>query len=265
MNSLYETVHSTNTLLGIQNQLYRDIGKVNVNLAKSLNECYGILPDTYPIEPPTMQYFGIGTNGWNSGANAPRIPSATNLNIFNHVPILIVEKDIVLSSIDEYADYRIWKPAIIDSVEYIKFYLKKINFIDSVVRLSKVDNASGTTTEYIHDVSIFTPPTTEIINSTEHIVASLEGMCEITGEEITSTNTILDLDGVSELISSVSEIGFYVGEDFTHNIEGVDYTESIATQLAIHRCMYPFSVASTSIKYNIPINFINGSRAVLSS
>ncbi len=263
MNSLYETVHSTNTLLGIQNQLNRDVGLINVNLDQSLNNYYDILPTTEPTTLPTMQYFGIGTNGWNN--NTPRIPSATNLNLFNQVPITIALKSVVIAQPNDYADYRMWKVMFIDDKDYVLFYLKKIDFLSSVVKLSEVNNTTGNTSSYDHDSIDFTPAVTTSISSTKHIAASLEGRCEISGEEITNANAVLAKSGDMGLIGTISELGFYTGADVQHTLDGVTYTESVGTQLAMHRCLSPFGVSSASIKYNIPVNFINGSRAVLST
>lgn len=272
MNNLYETVHSTNTLLGIQNQLYRDIGSVNIDKLKTLNSpnAFDVLPDLLPSSPPPIIYFGFGDNGWDADNASPRIPSATNLNLFNHRPIIIKTKTDVDGSIEMYNNtYRLRTEFIFDGTEYYAFYLKKIDFSDRDVTLSQVNNTTGSTTNYIHVADNFTPSIPTTISTVEHIVASIEGNCIIEGSELIATNTILadmklaDPDSV-DIIDTINEIGFYSGEDYDNGVEGGGHRiEAIGVQLAMHRCIQPFSVSSAALKYAIPINFVNGARAVL--
>ncbi len=279
MNHIYEAVHNTNTLLGIKNQLYRDIGVAYIDLDRTLNsaDAYNILPSIIPVNPTDLLYFGIGTNGWHvdteTGSESVLIPSASNLNLYNHVPLAIIEQSVVDNDTTSYSDYRLRKLVTIAGVNYYKFYLKKIDITGSDVRLAKVDNFTGSTEPYVYTTPItFTPtPITNNISS-EHIVAYLDTKCSINGKEISRVNELLALEYIElstplsdrKFIHTISEIGFYTGEDYEHtDTFGNTYNESIGVQLAIHRCMQPLVVSASNINYTIPVNFINGSRTVI--
>lgn len=97
----------------------------------TLNEKLDIFPNLdIKDKLPTLNYIGIGNGGNNVIYDVLKTSEheVKDACLFNQIPFLIIEKSRDLT-IQERAEYRLRKETIINGVEYVEYYLKKISNI----------------------------------------------------------------------------------------------------------------------------------------
>lgn len=245
-----QTVYTVNTIAGIMNQLYSQM-KIPMGLTTAspmlnttLNAKYNIERLSLPTTYPGLRYAGIGIKGfYNSGTDIlanTYVPSADNQDLYQPIPFRIRPLDEDLTALER-AQYRMRVITTINGVTYVAYYLKLMTIPTSVsLKLVDPDNQ-------VSDYSIvpnLTP--TPVIPSggtstlgQNKVVAEVNAQITITQEEIMEAVNVL-FEGDNRY-GRVSELGVYSGEDKI-NVIGqaagggtITYTESIYTQLAIHR------------------------------
>lgn len=97
----------------------------------TLNEKLDIFPNLdIKDKLPTLSYIGIGNGGNNVVYNVLKTSEheVKDASLFNQVPFLIIEKTRDLT-IQERSEYRLRKETVINGIEYVEYYLKKISNI----------------------------------------------------------------------------------------------------------------------------------------
>lgn len=238
----------TKTIVGVENELqaFSPIA-LSERAITTLNSKYNIGRDIMPTRKPEIAYFGIGINGnynINDGnLSTPYIPRMTNLDLFTPLPFRCVAVDEDLSS-SERQNYRMRVRRTFNDQQYWCYYLKKIEFIDSAVQITRTNPDTQEEEPYELDPSNLYPnpsiPSPSGVNtpSGTEVNVLLNGLLTIHGHEVVEAVSTIYNDLRR---SSISEIGIYTGEDKTITGESgtgddIQYTEAIYTQLAIHQC-----------------------------
>jgi hypothetical protein len=270
MNSIFSNVNSTNTILGLINQLNAQLGRVDINLGHTLNAKYGILPSTQPTNI-AFRYFGIGIGGttsiydeesgtltWN-----PHVPLASNMDIFTPLPVRVLSASELL--VANVASYRMLTKLDLDTEEdYYAFWLKVIDTDGSSILAEEVE-ADGTKSTYTFNTENFLPiPETPVGYSTlKRAAVSIVGSCLVSGEEVAEAVDRIHAGNMAK--AQISEVGFYTGADkstqhtISVNGQNFSYTEAVGVQLAIHRCMGAIDLSNIGTVVELPMVLTNGS------
>jgi len=251
--NIYRDMNNVTTLLAIENQLTAALGiEMAYRPNTTINTKRGILADIVPEVVPRIRYFGIGIKGYanltsQNNIAQPYMPSATDCDLYEPIPFRCVK--IPLDG-EEAAQYVMRDTTVINGVTYYRYWLKKIEFESSTVRLTTVRNKVEE--EYTLDTSNLTPVPSDIfptdINTvTERITASVTGICRVTGKEVTEViNAMYDGDMRR---ARISEIGTYSGVPY--NVAAQDNglpaaEEAIYVQLCTHKCSIGQSLSDPS-------------------
>lgn len=239
----------------------------NVNLETTLNAKYGIAPtETLGAgEAQQILYVGAGIKGFravnDSSIVEPNRPIATNMDLYEPIPIRCVPVEADLD-VTERANYRMRVVKTIGTEEYVLYYLKKLVFPDTSISLTHT--VDGIEQTYNLDPSNLTPtpPTLPLTGSISDIENEIDvyfaGQATLTGAEL--------LEGINVLYDGdlryahLSEIGYYMGVDFTHTVndfEGTpfNYTEAKVVQLAIHECSKGSDMADPTATETVIANY----------
>ncbi len=270
----FRTSASVATLLGIVNQFHgiMNLSSYTFRPETTINNKRGVLAGVAPTETLRCKYFGIGIRGFANISSQdnlaqPYYPSPENQDLYEPIPFRCVPER--LSAAEE-AKYRMRTTVTIGNQTYYQYWLKCIEFEDASVRLTKID-ADGRETPYVIDSNNLNPNpsinnSSDVINnSTSRIVASVTGVCTITGAEI--VEVINAMYGGDLRKARISEFGVYTGVDTAitaeQDADGIAYTEAAYVQLASHRCTLGQDMSNTSTIMRERKVFENGSCIVL--
>ncbi len=272
-DTAFRTSVSVPTLLGVINQFH---GIMNLSYTfrpeTTINRKRGVLPGYQPQRIPVCKYFGIGIRGFANISSQdnlaqPYYPSPENQDLYEPIPFRCVPERL---SPEEEAKYRMRTLTTIGNQQYYQYWLKCIEFEDTSVRLSKVDE-NGRETAYVIDNNNLNPipsiaNSSDVINSTtSRIVASVTGICTVTGAEV--VEVINAMYGGDLRKARISEFGVYTGEDHEVSAEldadGVAYKEAVYVQLASHRCTLGTDLSNPSTVLKERKVFENGSCILL--
>ena len=239
--NIYRDFNSVTTILAIENQLTASLGiKMNYRPGTTRNSKLGILDDVVPEVVPRIRYFGIGIKGYanltsENNIAQPFMPAATDFDLFEGIPFRCVTEPLTG---DEAKQYVMRDEKVIDGIKYYRYWLKKIEFESSTVRLTKVVDKTeeqftlDSTNLYPTPVDLFP---TDISKVQTRVVASVTGICRITGAEV--TEVINAMYGGDMRRARISEIGTYSGIPYTvKDSDGSEREEAIYVQLATHKC-----------------------------
>lgn len=274
--NIISVVNSTNTILGLLNQLSAQMNATIVpRLETTINTKRNVRPSDTPTGHPTLKYFGIGIRGFynvdDGILSQPYIPSEEDMDLYEPVPFRIVpvEDELeVLNPEDPAFPYRMRTIETINSVQYVAYWLKLIEFPDDNIDITRVDLSTSEETVYTFDPSNLNPTpvqtngvdTVDDVNS--KIIISTDGRAIITGAELAEYIDIMKAGDYR--YAKISEWGFYTGEERTvsavdGNAVNFDYKESIYTQLATKRCGTGTDLSDPSTVVTEKIVYENGS------
>jgi hypothetical protein len=282
MPSPFATVTSTNTLLGIVNQLSAQMSipltvrhNTTINHKRNNNPA----PTLAPGEYPKLQYFGIGINGFYNISDttlaSPYIPSEENMDLYLPIPFRVIPvsqldgnptlfASLVAPTDPALPTYRMLTKETIGGVEYYAFWLKKLEFPSNTVEVDRVNLVDGSSSEYLFDNSHLTPVPVKTSGidtestATSKVVASVTCLAKVTGAEVAEAINVM-YDGDVRL-ARVSELGFYSGIEKSISRFGFTYTEAIYTQLAVHRCSTGNDLSDTGTTISETLHYENGSQ-----
>lgn len=289
MSGIFSNIQTTNTLLGIKNQLKTQLGIKPIlddnDLSLTLNAKYQL--DTaaeLPTSPITIKYFGIGIGGcYNSALDnannpidglsptTPYKPLSTNVDLYLPIPIRCVPIDYVWA-VDEEEQYRIKQQITIGDAEYYIYWLKAIDFDNSSLDISKINSDNSVESFDIGGIGFNVDQLPQNITaSTEFlkVIVSIIGECKLTSDEL--LEAIQYMYGGVRSKAFISEIGFYTGEDKSDITDGLvstgalTRTEAIYTQLAIHRCMTSIDMSNPGVQLTIPFVLSNGNMTIINN
>ena len=242
----------TTTILGVLNQFHAFTNlRYTAMHETTLNHKYGVNDIEIPEYSPTLKYFGIGTRGYkNTDDEQGALPypgDARCMDLYRPIPIRCIrsaELDTVLP-LAERSKYRMKTTRIVDEVEYTLFYLKLIEFNDSVEIVKK--DADGIVSEYPLSPDTWLNPNPPEMNQTggnintniNRIIVRATGKCRVDHDEIMEAVSVLYNGDMN--FARISEIGYYTGYDTEVTSaagEGQSATtyEAAYVQLAKHHC-----------------------------
>lgn len=220
----------------------------------TLNEKFNIQSGVTPgagdsIQIPHVKYMCIGNNGHKVITGADGIPytnpvehEATDAALFNHLPFVLRETDNDLSAIER-ADYGLRKIENIEGVDYIAYYLKRMDLSSVAINLKKIIVLDGNSSviDYIPTNENLNPihpelPNDEVI-STDGVSISASALITL----LFDAADVEELINVSKIIygnddrAMISEIGLCSGIDKTVTSgSSTTYLEAICVQITTH-------------------------------
>jgi hypothetical protein len=282
MSSIFSNIQTTNTILGIKNQLKTQLGITPISddndLSLTLNTKYQLLDTSsiLPTKPITIKYFGIGIGGcFNSVSDninnplmsptTPYKPLSTNVDLYLPIPIRCVPVTHVWG-VGEEEKYRIRQQFTIGDTEYYLYWLKVIDFDNSSLDISKINSDNSVETFNIGNLGFdINQLPQNITSSTEFlkVIVSIIGECKLSSDEL--LEAIQYIYGGVRSKAFISEIGFYTGEDKDDVAitGGLTRAEAIYTQLAIHRCMSSIDMSNPGVQLTIPFVLSNGNMTLI--
>ena len=213
--NIYRDFNSVTTILAIENQLTASLGiKMNCSPSTTLNSKLGILADVVPEVVPRIRYFGIGINGYanltsENNIAQPFMPLATQFDLLEGIPFRCVTEPL---QGEEAKQYAMRDKVVIDGTTYYRYWLKKIEFESSTVRLTKV--VDKVEEQYTLDsANLYPTPSdlfpTDVSAVKDRIVASVTGICRVTGAEVTDITLAV---AYFKLYSLTCLLGFHFPE-----------------------------------------------------
>jgi len=208
----------------------------------TLNEKFNIHPDAVvPVdEYPTVKYMGIGRGGHraitgsdNSALTGLNVHRASDAALFTHIPYILRTLDDDLA-VSERAKYGLRTIETHNGIDYIAYYLRRMNHNELAPQLQRVTVTDGETT------SLPYVPSSTDLNPTPMIVAPVE-VNSSNGEYLTAsvliqfeltTNDIAEIKAACVIIygdalyATLSELCLCSGFDkvvTTADLDGNDF------------------------------------------
>lgn len=221
----------------------------------TLNQKYGIFQDELPFqnEYPALQYIAIGNKGVNYEVTSdnfvlvsPVPHSARHASLYNNIPFILKQLNDDLAPADR-AKYRLRVPVTINQVNYVAYYLKKLDMTNVIpaVELRNVQSTNVTVTNFTPDQSDLSPTPINISNVN---INTADGDYLASSAKL---NFILSQDDVSNIIDActilygdpryafISEIALITGVDRSlTTAASLTYTEVVSAQVAAFISQY---------------------------
>lgn len=221
----------------------------------TLNQKYGIFQDEFPFqnEYPSLQYIAIGNKGVNYEVTSdnfvlvsPVPHSARHASLYNTIPFVLrnVADDL---SPAERIKYRLRVPITINQVNYIAYYLMKLDMTGVIpsVELRNVQNTNVTVSNFIPDQSDLSPAPINIsnvnINSSDgdYLASSAKINFSLTQEDISGIIDACTILYGDPRYAFISEIALVTGVDRSLTVNGsLTYTEIVSAQVAAFISQY---------------------------
>jgi len=228
----------------------------------SLNFKFGLFPDERPTETKTgtIKYVGIGIKGYRNiddkQGSAPYKVDPKACTLYQMIPIVIVPIDEDLSDAER-AKYRMRVKENINGQDYIAYYLKVVEPTDDgVMYISKDLITSGVENVDINDILDLSPVPNEVLSTeaqsySKMLMAYSSLKTTIYGKDVINTINLKH----ENVATQMSEIGLFSGEDkeVTSPFDNVTYTESIYTNLRVHKTTQPAMFISPEDKRDIDL------------
>ena len=250
-NTTFRDQNTVTTILAIRNQLAANLGiSLQVDKATTINTKRDVIKDWTPTTFPKIRYFGIGIKGYanltsEDNIAQPYVPSPENCDLYNPVPFRCVRVSEDLTD-DEKAQYRLRTTARINDVDYYQYWLKKIIFESTVARTTKITD--GVESDYTFTSANLNPTPvdlypTDLADTSNRIVASVTGICRVTGKEILEVCNVMYGGDIRRM--RISEFGTYSGCEWGIDQQGNPVnpssqscirTEAGYVQLCTHKC-----------------------------
>lgn len=266
---IYKDFNSVTTLLAIENQLTAALGiDMTYRPGTTINTKRGVLADVVPEVVPRIRYFGIGIKGYanltsENNIAQPFMPSPTDCDLYEPIPFRCTTEPL---SAEEEKQYVIVDTTTIDGRKYYRYWLKKIEFETSTVRITKVVDKKEES--YTLDSSSLYPVPSDMFPSDissvkSRIVASVTGVCRVSGAEV--TEVINAMYGGDLRRARISEIGTYSGIPYKFNDPelGREREEAVYVQLATHKTSTGQSLADASAYFVERKSFENSNCVII--
>ena len=242
----------TRTIAGALLQTTQLLGlPLSIKLNSTLNQKFGIHQDLIIADTdiPAVKYVTIGNGGHKMviGANGISKPEPIqhrprDAALYNHLPFILRLPSEDLTP-GERAKYRLRRIESHDNVAYVAYYLKVIDFTETVPKLELRTVADGniTSTDFnftLADLSP-TPPAIEpggVLTTTgDYIAATAKVPFTMTPYDITEFLNVCNIIYGDEGYAMISEIGLCSGVDrnVTGDFNGVSvgYTDAVSVQI----------------------------------
>lgn len=273
--SAFRANNSVTTLLAIQNQLMFSTGiDITSDLATTINFKHNVLPNIGLSDLkgaiPRIRYFGIGIKGYanltsENNLAQPYMPTAEQYDLYEAIPFRCVPNTPLEGS--EADQYRIVTTKVINGVKHYLYWLKRIAFETSTIGLTKIEGNTETT--YTADTAANLNPVpndlfyTDVADAKTRIVASVSGVCKITGKEV--LEVINNMYGGDMRRARISEFGTYSGVEVGLDTDGdlPARTEAAYTQLCTHECTLGELFDNEDHVHTRRVTFENGSSVTL--
>lgn len=244
----------------------------------SLNAKYSIYPALKPTTLPKIMFFGMGIGGKynttdDAGAAAGN-PLRAEMDLYKPIPFrcLTEDEDYQLTSAER-AQYRMRYPTTINGVKYFCYYLKKLEFVDSI-DFTITDPVTHEETPYTLDPAnlypkIQVPSTTGTVDaSVSEVIASATATANFTGPEVIEAINVLYNGDLRYGV--ISELAVYSGVDTVvddFNVQGqqFSYTESIYTQMVTKYTWLGVAMTNPTANESMKVQFTSGSNLVVST
>ena len=290
MSTPIATEYSTDTILGMYNQFHAMLGgRMNYEIfpESTLNYKYNCYPPTVsgngyvnvPSGTPGIAYFGVGIRGFYnitaddeiSPLSQPYRPKATEGDLYKPIPIRCIPKAYDLSA-SERKKYRLRTEMTIDNKTYVCYWLKVLEFGDSI-NIVRIDG-NGSETDYDLRTNFsmnltptpIAPTTPDVITGSSKLVVAAEVTCEISGEEILEAINVIYHGDLRR--AKISEWGVYSGVDAPAtfadaNGDSQNYTEALYVQLAAKRCTTGVDLSNSASVQREVLTIQNGNLLLL--
>lgn len=236
---------SQRTLYGVSLSLAQMLGKeyvirdnTTLNQLLDIYPTEGLLQGQYPL----LQYFCIGTGG-NSIVDGVDIYPYSNhspldAGLFNMVPLVLRETTNDLTAI-EAKKYRLKKIIRVDGVDYIAYYLRKINndtevdFKENFYQISRRGNSDTIDILNLDSRDVLHPkPISKlgkiISNNSSYVTKLAKVILQLNNSEVQELKNSLDILKANK---NLTEIGLVGGIDKSFP---TGETEAICTQILYH-------------------------------
>lgn len=239
--TIYKDSNSVTTILAIKNQMSANLGiGFELDTSTTLNYKHKVLEAVEPTQFPKIRYFGIGIKGYanltsENNIAQPYVPKATDCDLYEPIPFRCTTEPLTG---EEAAQYRMVTKVSLDGRTYYQYWLKLITFESDTPKTTKI--VGDIESDYTVSTNDLNPtPTdlfaTDLSEANERIVASVTGICRVTGAEV--TEVINAMYGGDMRRARISEIGVYSGVEVAVPGDGElpDRTEAVYVQLCNHK------------------------------
>lgn len=218
----------------------------------TLNEKFGVQAGVLPNSGvlPTCRYFAIGNGGHKlSVTNGLYIPEpiqhmTTDAALYNHLPFVLREPSNDLTQAQQ-ANYALRVQEVHNGVNYIAYYLKRIDFTNVAASMQyKTVNSDGsiTTTPFVPTTANLNPtppnlsPTGVNVVTGDYVMASAPVPITLTADDVTEILNVANIIYGDPNAAIVSEIALCSGVDKVISVGGsgqpsFNFNEAIAVQV----------------------------------
>lgn len=231
---------STRTIYARKLASANEVGVKYIPLPNTtLNDKFGIMPDSKTVNNPLLKYYTVGVGGndvitGNHGYTYSHHMSY-DASLFNHVPFVMVEvgSDLTLT---EQAKYRFKIKEVISGKEYFCYYLKVIPSIDYNDQIYTVNVKKGSkpalnilntnTDKFLNPIpKVRTSGNSPLTNDTVTYIANVIKLeFSLSSDELVNLNRAIELKYGNKF--KLTEIGVCFGED--------SGTEAVGVQIGHH-------------------------------
>ena len=191
----------------------------------TLNEKLDIYPNLdIKDKLPTLSYIGIGNGGNNVIYDVLKTSEheVKDAGLFNQIPFLIIEKSRDLT-IQERSEYRLRKETIINNIEYVEYYLKKISNITKpeVFIIEKTGELTTKLKPFNFNDSTILNPTPKVkqdfitVDKTTYVAITCSASFGLSELEVENVKAAIELKYGVESPKIISEICLFSGVE--HN------------------------------------------------
>jgi len=259
----------TKSLLAIKNEISNltPIGET-YDHNTTLNHKYDLFKNISPEGIPKIRYYGIGINGCRyvdeHNSLVPYVPKITDMDLYTPIPFRCVPVSNDLSAAERTL-YRMRVMQTFGGIDYFCYYLKVITISTPDIVLAETDLTTGDETILVLDNSNLYPIPDELVvvdslDVNKEGSAYVEGILTIMGFEVLEAINVIYEGDLTK--AQISEIGLYSGED-KEVTSDITYTESIYTQLNVHKCMIAEDFSSQSINRTSNVRLLSSANFII--
>lgn len=223
-----------------------------VNASSTLNTKFGVQASTALAngDRPKMKYITIGNGGHSMtvGSNGVSVPKpiqhrSTDAALYSHLPFVVRALNNDLNSTDR-QKYGIRTTITVQSVQYIAYYLKKLDYTGVVpsMDLKQVSGGITTTTPFVPNSGNLnpTPPALDsngvVITTGDYVAATTKIPFALTADEVAEILNAANIIHGNPAFGIISEIGLVSGVDKTVTVNPsigspFNFDEVIAAQI----------------------------------
>lgn len=204
----------------------------------TLNEKLDIYPNLdIKDKLPMLSYIGIGNGGNNVIYDVLKTSEheVKDASLFNQIPFLIIEKSKDLT-IQERADYRLRKETVINNIEYVEYYLKKISNITKpeIFIVEKTGELTTRLKPFNFNDSTILNPTPKVkedftaVDKTTYVAITCNASFGLSELEVENIKNAIELKFGPDSPKIISEICLFSGVEYntTSGVEALSVQAS---------------------------------------